>query len=189
MIYCNLSGLMATKKVNISTVSRDTGISRTTLTGLYYNNFKGIQLDTLNVLCRYFNVTTEKMLIFSRYDIDVKFNFFNSDHIDFEELPEQVISVIDFEISVGEIKRTVSTCCTLYLHWSNNSVSIEADLEYYEPTTSEEQDENCFLKKAISSLSVELRAYIESLVVDEILKEYGSNFGDRETDISLCMNI
>lgn len=71
MIYCNLAGLMANKKVNISEVSRKTRISRTTLTSLYYNNFKGIQTDTANTLCRYFNVGMDKLFLFSKYDIKI----------------------------------------------------------------------------------------------------------------------
>lgn len=53
----NLSILMGKKMVNISKVSRDTGISRTTLTNLYYKRNKSISGVVINKLCEYFGVT------------------------------------------------------------------------------------------------------------------------------------
>ena len=49
----NFSSLLRDSGKNISIVSRDTGISRTTLTEIYYNRNKGIQFKTLMKLCRY----------------------------------------------------------------------------------------------------------------------------------------
>lgn len=188
MIYCNLSGLMAAKKVNISDVSRDTGISRTTLTGLYYNAFKGIQVDTLNVLCRYFNVTTDRLLCFSRYDIAVKLDSMNSDLICTEE-KKNITAIVDFEVSAGEIKKEIETCCIIYLDWREEKVLIEADIGYFEPDSQEEKENNDFLKKALSSLNAEIKAYIEALVKDVILKNYESDFDNREIDFSMYMEL
>jgi len=56
MIRCNLAVLLAERHVKISSVSADTGISRTTLTSLYKNASKGVQLSTVDTLCRYLNV-------------------------------------------------------------------------------------------------------------------------------------
>lgn len=52
-----LRELLAERKLSITQVSRDTGISRTTLTGIYYHKEKGIQLSTMNKLCNYLRVT------------------------------------------------------------------------------------------------------------------------------------
>ena len=49
--------LLAERKLTITQVSKDTGISRTTLTGIYYHKGKGIQLSTMNKLCNYLRVT------------------------------------------------------------------------------------------------------------------------------------
>ena len=56
MIKSNLSVLMAKRKCrNIVKISTDTGISRTTLTSLYYDKSMGIQFETLDKLCKYFD--------------------------------------------------------------------------------------------------------------------------------------
>ncbi len=56
MIKSNLSVLMAKRKCrNIVKISADTGISRTTLTSLYYDKSMGIQFETLDKLCKYFD--------------------------------------------------------------------------------------------------------------------------------------
>jgi len=54
MIRCHLSKLMGEKKVKIIDVARDTGISRNMISSLYYENAKRIDLEALDVLCKYF---------------------------------------------------------------------------------------------------------------------------------------
>jgi len=46
---------MGERKVKIIDVARDTGISRNHLSALYYENAKRIDLDTIDMLCRYFD--------------------------------------------------------------------------------------------------------------------------------------
>ena len=46
MILCNLAAIMGERRLKISKVAADTGISRTTLTALYYDYGKGVQFDT-----------------------------------------------------------------------------------------------------------------------------------------------
>jgi putative transcriptional regulator len=53
MIDNNLSTILGKKLINISTVSKATGISRSTLTSLYYRRSKGISFDVLGKLCEY----------------------------------------------------------------------------------------------------------------------------------------
>lgn len=62
MLKCNLAILLAERNLKITKVSKDTGISRTTLTSLYYNNAKGIQFETLNTLCQYLSVYPDSLL-------------------------------------------------------------------------------------------------------------------------------
>ena len=57
MIKNNFNTLMAERQLKITRVSNDTGISRTTLTALSQEMSKGVQLDTLNTLCTYFNIS------------------------------------------------------------------------------------------------------------------------------------
>lgn len=46
--------LLGEKRMKISAVSRATGISRTTLTNLYYGNGQAISYDVLGKLCSFF---------------------------------------------------------------------------------------------------------------------------------------
>lgn len=54
MIKCNLSRLMGEKKHSIQEVHRATGISRATLTRLYYETNDAIHYGTLNKLCQFY---------------------------------------------------------------------------------------------------------------------------------------
>lgn len=62
MIKCNLAVILAERGLKISDVAKETGISRTTLTALSHNYGKGIQFDTLNELCEYFNLPVSALL-------------------------------------------------------------------------------------------------------------------------------
>ena len=61
MIICNLAVLLAERELKISKVAAETGISRTTLTALYYNTGKGVQFETANLLCIYLDVNMEEL--------------------------------------------------------------------------------------------------------------------------------
>lgn len=69
MIKCNLSTLLAARGIKITKASKDTGISRTTLTSLAFEHAKGIQYDTLNTLCTYLKVTPDRILSFWPVDL------------------------------------------------------------------------------------------------------------------------
>lgn len=48
---------------SISDLQKKTGISRTTLTALYYGTGKGVLFETMETLCRTFNVGFGEILI------------------------------------------------------------------------------------------------------------------------------
>lgn len=54
MVDNNLAILMAKRLEKITTVAQNTGISRTTLTSIYFKRCKSITNDTLEKLCKYF---------------------------------------------------------------------------------------------------------------------------------------
>nr|DAW90259.1 MAG TPA: Cro/C1-type HTH DNA-binding domain protein [Bacteriophage sp.] len=51
----NLSAILGKRLIKISEVSDATGISRTTLTNLYYRRSSGITFEVLDKLCKYLN--------------------------------------------------------------------------------------------------------------------------------------
>ena len=57
MIGNRLRIIMAENYLNIAKVHKDTGIARTTLTMIYYNEAAGIRYETLNKLCNYLKIT------------------------------------------------------------------------------------------------------------------------------------
>lgn len=63
MIKSKLAVLMAQNGYRtIKKVSEATGISRTTLTALYYNKCSGIQFETLEKLCKLFGCVVGELL-------------------------------------------------------------------------------------------------------------------------------
>ena len=57
MIVNNLSTIMGKKRIKIATLYKWTGISRSTLTQLYYDKTTMIKLDTIDKLCSALNIT------------------------------------------------------------------------------------------------------------------------------------
>ena len=80
MIINKLSEILGRKKLKIVDVINETGVTRPTLTSLYYGNGKGISFDVLNKLCGYLSVTPGEL--FAYYDIDVAEIVITFDHID-----------------------------------------------------------------------------------------------------------
>lgn len=71
MIRCNLAVLLAERGIKMAKVSKDTGISRTTLTSLTNNKCEGLQFSTLNTLCFYLKVTPAEILAYFPYDLRI----------------------------------------------------------------------------------------------------------------------
>lgn len=55
MIDNNLSMILGQRLEKISILSQNTGLSRSTLTEMYYKRLKGVSLKTLETLCLYFD--------------------------------------------------------------------------------------------------------------------------------------
>lgn len=61
MIKCYLSRLMGERRLKIADVARDTGLNRGTVTRLYNETASRIDLNDIEVLCRYFEVGVSDM--------------------------------------------------------------------------------------------------------------------------------
>jgi putative transcriptional regulator len=62
MIRIHLSRLLGERKMRVIDLSRLTGIDQHALAKLYYENAKGIQLDTLEKICVALNCTVADLL-------------------------------------------------------------------------------------------------------------------------------
>lgn len=66
MIINNLSTIMGRKRIKIKELHERTGISRSTLTKLYYDKTSMIKLDTIDTLCLVLDVTPGELLEYER---------------------------------------------------------------------------------------------------------------------------
>ncbi len=64
MIKCHLSKLMGERKLKVSEVARDTGLHRNTVTLLYQETATRVDLDAIEALCRYFDVSVGDLFEF-----------------------------------------------------------------------------------------------------------------------------
>ena len=64
MVKCHLSRLMGERKLKISDVARDTGLHRNTITLLYQETATRVDLEAINSLCKYFEVTVGQLFEF-----------------------------------------------------------------------------------------------------------------------------
>ena len=66
MINNKFSWLVGGNLLNITKISKETGLSRTTLTNIYHRRAEGIQFKTLNTLCNYLDCTPNDIFEFKR---------------------------------------------------------------------------------------------------------------------------
>lgn len=62
MIRCHLSTLMGRNKLKIADISRETGLNRSTVTALYQETAKRIELDAISELCKLFKCEVSELL-------------------------------------------------------------------------------------------------------------------------------
>ncbi len=72
MIRCHLARLMGERKMRISDVMRETGLSRTTVTLLYKETALKVDLDAIDRLCDLFNCEIQDLL--QKSPAETKFN-------------------------------------------------------------------------------------------------------------------
>ncbi|CBJ80550.1 MULTISPECIES: helix-turn-helix domain-containing protein [Xenorhabdus] len=65
MIRCHLARLMGERKMKISDVLRETGLSRNTVTLMYKESAQKIDIEALDKLCRLFECEVADMLEFT----------------------------------------------------------------------------------------------------------------------------
>ena len=71
MIRCILGDIIAARKLKISKISEDLGISRSTLTALRDNNGNGVFFSTIDKLCRYLDISPADLIEYAPVMIDV----------------------------------------------------------------------------------------------------------------------
>ena len=187
MVRCNLSVLLAERNIKITKVSKDTGISRTTLTYLANNYSKGIQYDTLNTLCNYLHVKPEDLI--SYVPVDIYISYVHRTGKNNEQLE------IEVEITYQGITRTCGLCGNAFLSFPDSDDpyftspvnkhkpdSVDIDVALWKPLDDSDSDlkeENSLLKKAFQLLPVSFIKDLEREITNEIVQDL-----DYEYDLS-----
>lgn len=70
MINNNFSTVLGKKLLKITKVSKETGISRTTLTNLYYRRSTYVSFDVLDKLCTYLNCDVGELFEYEKKGVD-----------------------------------------------------------------------------------------------------------------------
>lgn len=63
--HSHLSAILGEKRIKISDVSRATGISRATLTSLYYDRNSAVSLQTIGRLCAYLDCEVGNLISYT----------------------------------------------------------------------------------------------------------------------------
>lgn len=119
MIKNRLSVLLAERGLRITRVAKDTGISRNTLTATSQNDTEMIRLETINTLCKYFNITPSDF--FEYRPIDLEFTLminemiFDYDNNEKRFIFRQMDADLFLDIKDPQRVKTVSLTCELDL--------------------------------------------------------------------------
>jgi len=97
MIICTLNKLMEKADKTQSEVASKTGITRPTLLSLIRNDNQSIRYETINQLCKFFDVDMSELLVYSPVNVELK-----------EVLVEKVPFSINYEISKMNLSYSVS---------------------------------------------------------------------------------
>ena len=163
MIRCNLAVLLAERNLKISKVSKDTGISRTTLTSLNSNYSQGIQFDTMNTLCLYLGIAPEKLINYIPFDITIT---------NFEYSIQN--NEIDMEIEIStnnKSKKKYELSASINKHYSEKSYVIKwLEIEMWIPEYEDEElnDHNQEILKYLTRLSQSFISDFERKIVGRL---------------------
>ena len=194
MIKNNFNELMAQKKLKITRVSNDTGISRPTLTSLTRGESKGIQYDTLNTLCNYFNITPCEFFDYIPYEFTIKIIDTDNEAIKDFNYNQNNLNVKEYELFInvlntkGIIIQTYSLNCFLALSKKFFPAVINGDLtlsnqgeEQYIGAfiiKNDTEDEETFLNFLKNNFTTQWRYSILEFIDNSIYKYGNEKFSE-----------
>ncbi|EUJ24363.1 Cro/CI family transcriptional regulator [Listeria floridensis FSL S10-1187] len=96
MLRNRLAVLLAERNLKITRVSKDTGISRSTLTAISQNDSKMIQMDTIDGLCQYLGVTPSDFFDYAPIKISTTIT-----NMDLNIESDYEMTELEFEININ----------------------------------------------------------------------------------------
>ena len=180
---------MAERQLKITRVANDTRISRTTLTALSQEQSKGVQLDTLNTLCNYFNITPCEFFDYIPYEFSI--NVVNSDDETSLEIPVDFIEKnINYDLFINVYNNRGLKIKIYSLHsvlslqniivddWNDetnmfqNEMKTSATFRIYNKS----DDDETFLELLNNNFSVQWRKYILDYLENKITYYLAQDF-------------
>lgn len=180
---------MAERQLKITRVANDTRISRTTLTALSQEQSKGVQLDTLNTLCNYFNITPCEFFDYIPYEFSI--NVVNSDDETSLEIPVDFIEKnINYDLFINVYNNRGLKIKIYSLHsvlslqniivddWNDetnmfqNEMKTSATFRIYNKS----DDDETFLEFLNNNFSVQWRKYILDYLENKITYYLAQDF-------------
>lgn len=128
MILCNLKKLIKEYDVTQTQIIEATGITRPTLLQLIKNENNGFKYDTIEKLCKFFNVDLNELLIYTPYDITMSELDISEWHFKDKEEIEFLINVtvtIDNEKHIFSLEGSMEE-----LQSYNKKIILKCDVTY-----------------------------------------------------------
>lgn len=185
MIRNRLSDLLGERQLKISNLSLVTGIARSTLTPIYFNNSEMIKIETINKICMALNIDVEEFFESVNFDInftydedaieDVFINVMSSDekiwnyNIDIGalcEIKEQNTRYV-FEIKFISDESTILDDSVIYTENKSGHGTWTEQISKILYNVSFDNDEDKILfNKYVDSLSVGMQTILENRMIN-----------------------
>lgn len=176
MIFCNLAVILAQKQTKITEVSRNTNISRTTLTSLSKGDSKGVQFDTINTLCRYLEITPTDFFEYSPIDFSFNFSLPDPKDHDLENDDSSAIKDITGSVTCDLNGQSEKIELSGLIREHSSSFYIEISLK----NKLEQEKFNYYKNQLSQTLQAELNRQCENSLNDLINNEINDLVADSE---------
>lgn len=110
LIINKLALILAQKRIKITQVAKDTGLSRTTLTTLSQNKSKRIDNETLNSLCNYLRISPNTFFEYTPLDFEIESSIDNiTSKIDPVDGIEEKNGIVNLDLLIKNFGKKVDT--------------------------------------------------------------------------------
>lgn len=160
MIGYNLSVLLAERGLNVSKVSKDTGLSRITLSAIVNNTGQGVQLETLNRLCDYLRITPSELFLYVPFDINICVDSSNEIiEIEYTNSNKKIRCDFPYSIEVHYVKEEDG----------NYPTNVDLDIAWFNDEENEVLENKRYLKKIFDKLPIVLFKMLESKLETDLI--------------------
>ncbi len=175
MLKTNLLVLLAERRLKISKVSQDTGVSRTTLTALAQNRSQGIQLDTLDTICKYLHITPGEFFNFVPYYFTIRVEVLSSDKVGH-----------NFSVEIL-VHASGSTHCAFFDGYTDEQDKKNITIDFYEIEPTAFPNEPNGNADTIKRFIKPLPPMFKNDLLDDIVSEILDRIGKQDAEVTVMM--